>query len=184
MFRLTRTLVYGAQSNTFSIELTADGKPSTRRIGDIEVCGPPDLGWRGSALRFRAPQIRGRGFKPGPVLTPEWRPDDRGNRELSIAPTKLRQRVGPRSGGLLRLLSLRTLLLPLRRVLQRDLHTCRRAFPNCDRHAVSSGDSRQDGWLLSVKADCRIRKQIYREDSDADSCESTLPSLSGLPRAK
>jgi hypothetical protein len=50
VFRLTRTLVYGAQSNTFSIELTADGKPSTRRIGDIEAV--VRLTWDGADLLF------------------------------------------------------------------------------------------------------------------------------------
>jgi len=48
LFRLTRTLVYGAQSNTFTIELIANGEPSARRIGDIEAV--VRLTWDGADL--------------------------------------------------------------------------------------------------------------------------------------
>src|SRR6266496_4647262 len=49
-FHLSRTHVHGDQSNTWSMDLTTDGKEHYQKDGDIEVRAR--LSWQGTSLLF------------------------------------------------------------------------------------------------------------------------------------
>jgi hypothetical protein len=51
-FRLSRTLVVGGSSDTFSIELTTDGREVVQERDDLQICAR--LYWEGETLVFES----------------------------------------------------------------------------------------------------------------------------------